>query len=325
MSVMPAINFANPQLFGQVFPRMLQGMQEGQQFAGEQQRQAQVRAMAPLQLQHAQNVAAMDPLELQEAKNKAAISGMPQPIASGQTSRPVSVRRDTGDVITPDDEVPAGVPIDVVSQDTIPVFDPKTNNISSTTRMGKVLESDEERQTRESKSQHALEMSQAALDTANAKNEANRVREENAQLRKVLLDAQANKANAEAAAVTQGKPQTRPIQQPDGTWHTVQFDSKGNQIADLGVGPTPAGNKESYLEKAEKAAAADLAAKNGKPVAPKVAAPVLTTPSPTVGVKIGGPVTTESDPPSNPDKDTYDALPIGTPYLWNGVLHHKGQ
>ena len=96
MSVFPSTNFADPRLFGGVYPALGAGIKQGVDLSGELQQHQLAAAMMPLQIQHAQNLAAMDPIALQQAQVNLAKSGMP--IITDKTTRPVKIDRKTGKI-----------------------------------------------------------------------------------------------------------------------------------------------------------------------------------------------------------------------------------
>ena len=209
MSVFPSTNFADPRLFGGVYPALGAGIKQGVDLSGELQQHQLAAAMMPLQIQHAQNLAAMDPIALQQAQVNLAKSGMP--IITDKTTRPVKIDRKTGKIVddttpeepevpreynvnpdtgaleeTPDSKAmvaattPPPTPYDTVEMETGNKLNPLTGEKTPYTTFGKTIETDEDRQKREAATAAQKQEAEARIEaakaaTARAKLGANRV------------------------------------------------------------------------------------------------------------------------------------------------------
>jgi hypothetical protein len=152
--VMPNIEFADPRLFATNMA-LANGIGQGVNTAGALQQQRQSAAMAPItqklgqeQIQRQQQLNQMLPIEQQQQQINLNKASMPVPIVTGTS--PVSINRDTGQPITNDMDYPANTPVDVVEMNSGFLVNPVTGEKTPFQRPGKVLETDEQRQLRES-------------------------------------------------------------------------------------------------------------------------------------------------------------------------------
>jgi len=109
VNVIPQVAFANPALFGQTGSAISRGALEGFQLAQE-------------------------PARTRLLKAEAGKASLPFPVVT--STKPVQVRRDTGEVVTPDTELPAGTPVDTLSQESGFTYNPVTQEQTPFTHFG---------------------------------------------------------------------------------------------------------------------------------------------------------------------------------------------
>ena len=377
---MPGFQLANPVYFNTGTP-LAQGLQGGINAAGEVQRQRQLAAMAPLELQRAQlanaQLAAMTPLQIQEAKLNIAKASMPVPVEEGLTNIPGEERQvsDAGPAwLSADDEAniakieqeqgPDAAAAERARLQAMPTTGSEPvqarqlglyapNAAGQMERVGQRLipvETQPAFEERQSLEQGRKQLAEYHAALAQAKDEAAALRAQLIDAQNERYRAQAEKDRATAAAATKNaetnaakgeKPTGWRVEKDptDGLWHNVYYSPSGERTVSPGEAATPTANKPGIAEQvsAEVANRTGGGARPTKPAGPTRVdlAAAAAEQAVNAGLKVPGmgapaevPAAAEGEnvaPVQNPDPATYQSLPPGAPYYWNGVLHHKGQ